>query len=91
MLLGLILLFLGMSCIAAASYKIGQVQSAYETNPTEDVQHQYNTSIVVVAVAFATILSAVLMVATNWNPLGSLGEYTIQGQQTQKSPLADLL
>lgn len=86
MLLGILLLFLGISCIVTAAFNIGKVGFQPET---ENEQQQYNTSITVMAVAFAVILTGVLMISTNWNPLGSLGDFTIQ--QPKQSPLGDLL
>jgi len=87
MLLGILLLFLGISCIVTASFNIGKVGFQPET---ENDQQQYNTSVTVLAVAFAVILLGVLMISTNWNPLGSLGDFTIQ-QPKQQSAFGDLL
>ena len=87
MLLGILLLFIGISCIVTASYNIGKVGFQPTSEPA---QQQYNTSITILAVAFAVILSAVLMISTNWNPLGTLGDFTIQ-QPKQQGLMGDLL
>jgi hypothetical protein len=87
MLLGLLLLFLGLSCIVTAAFNLGK--TGFQPM-TEDEQQQYNTSMVVMAIAFATILSGTLMITTAWNPLGSLGDFTIQ-QPQRSGGLGDLL
>ena len=87
MLLGILLLFLGLSCVTMASYQIGQTSME---NNTPEAQQKYNTSVVVAAIAFAVVLSGTLVIATQWNPLGSLGEFTVS-QPSQGKSLGDLL
>jgi D-alanyl-lipoteichoic acid acyltransferase DltB (MBOAT superfamily) len=64
MLLGILLLFLGLSSITLAAYNIGQTT----TNPvTDDEQQKYNQSLVIGAIAFATVIGGTLIIATGWN------------------------
>lgn len=89
-MLGIMVALLGMSSLAAGSYKIGVIKSTpivpTDLQKIEEQQNQYNMSLVVIAVAAMMALCGILMSTTGWNPFDSFSS-----AQQQRSPLAGLL
>jgi hypothetical protein len=74
-MLGVLLVLIALSSVAAAAFQLGKVSEDYKEG-VDGSKEQYNTSIVVLALGIMLAMSGVFTAVTGFNPFNSMSNNT---------------